>query len=64
MKLPFTRLQYFRKDSIWPSRRWNWNRTDYIDLSKEKENFKCPNNSIICDKGYACDACPYNEELK
>jgi len=28
----WTRLQYFRKDSIWPSRKWNWNCTDYIDL--------------------------------
>jgi len=31
----FRRLSYFRKDSIWPSRKWNWNRTDYIDLSGE-----------------------------
>jgi hypothetical protein len=29
-----------------------------------KEDFKCPNNSMACPKGYACDACPYNEELK
>jgi hypothetical protein len=32
----FRRLSYFRKDSIWPSRKWNWNRTDYIDLSGDK----------------------------
>ena len=31
--LIWTRLQYFRKDDIWPSRKWNWNHTDYIDLS-------------------------------
>jgi hypothetical protein len=24
----------------------------------------CPNNSMVCNTGYACDACPYNEELK
>jgi len=27
-------------------------------------DFKCPNNSMICNQGYACDACPYNEDLK
>ncbi len=30
----------------------------------EKEDYKCPNNSMECNKGYACDACPYNEDLK
>ena len=30
-------------------------------------NFKCPNekeNKTICNIGYACDGCPYNEEIK
>jgi len=26
--------------------------------------YKCPNNSMICNQQYACDACPYNEDLK
>lgn len=26
--------------------------------------FKCPNNSMVCNQEYACDACPYNEDLK
>lgn len=30
----------------------------------KEDNFKCPNNSLICNKGYACDACPYNENTK
>ena len=33
IKYILLKLYYFRKDSIWPSRKWNWNYTDYIDLS-------------------------------
>lgn len=29
----FLKLIYFRKDLIWKSRKWNWNYSDYIDLS-------------------------------
>ena len=29
---------YFRKDTIWPSRKWNYNYTDYIDLSGKDFN--------------------------
>ena len=31
---------------------------------KEEAEFKCPDNDAICNIGYACDACPYNTELK
>jgi len=30
----------------------------------EEESFKCPDNSMVCNQPYACDACPYNEEIK
>ena len=32
--------------------------------NKEVLGFKCPNNSMVCNQEYACDACPYNEDLK
>lgn len=35
-----------------------------LEKTKEIEDFKCPNNSMICNQEYACDACPYNEDLK
>lgn len=33
-------------------------------LREEVLGFKCPNNSMVCNQEYACDACPYNEDLK
>lgn len=27
------KIKYPIKDQVWPSRRWNLNRSDYIDLS-------------------------------
>lgn len=34
---------------------------EYCSCEKE---FKCPEGKFICNVGYACDACPYNEDLK
>jgi hypothetical protein len=45
-------------------------RTDLIPTieafnnNDKKDDFKCPNNSMICNKDYAYDACPFNERLK
>ena len=33
-------------------------------LNKEILGFKCPNNFMVCNQPYACDACPYNKDLK
>lgn len=30
------------------------------DLDKK---YKCPGDTMICQTGYACDACPYNEDM-
>lgn len=37
---------------------------DLEDYELNKDTFKCPNNSMICNQEYACDACPYNKDLK
>ena len=34
-----------------------------VTLEYDNENFECPNNREPCNIGYACDACPYNEEI-
>jgi len=33
------KLYYFRRDFIWPSRRWNWNRSEYVDLSGKGKDY-------------------------
>ena len=37
--------EYSVQDDTWPSRRWNKERTDYIDLSGHNHHDGCP----ICD---------------
>ena len=47
-------IKFLEPKNIWLLNEW-----------KNKEvNFKCPNNSMVCNQEYACDACPYNEDLK
>ena len=31
---------------------------------KDEPSYRCPEDASICNLGYACDACPYNPELK
>ena len=40
------------------------NKTHNYTKESLQEKFKCPDNDAICNIGYACDACPYNKELK
>jgi hypothetical protein len=42
-----------------------------IEDMKINDKFKCPNSNlhdweerVVCDIGYACDACPYNPDLR
>lgn len=36
----------------------------YLKEQKKEQVFQCPENKSICNLGYACDACPYNKDLK
>jgi hypothetical protein len=36
----------------------------HFNIDSKVLEFKCPNNSMICNQPYACDTCPYNEDLK